>query len=162
MSILKILEYPNVRLRTKAKPILHFDDALQAQINSMFDTMYYAPGVGLAATQVDYHYQLFVVDVSENKETPLVFVNPKIIKKEGIEIKEEGCLSFPGIYIHVERAESLTIQALDRNGKSFTTTANDFLAICIQHELDHLQGKLFVDYLSPLKRDRIHKKLTKK
>ncbi|MFT6733236.1 MAG: peptide deformylase [Polaribacter sp.] len=161
MPILEILEYPDPRLRTKATPIYDFGEGLQQQIDSMFETMYAAPGVGLAATQVDYHKQLFVLDTSENKDTPLVFINPEITELRGVEEMEEGCLSFPGVYATIERAESLTINALDREGKEFTMDADDLLAVCVQHELDHLQGKLFVDYLSTLKRNRIRKKLLK-
>ena len=161
MALLKILEYPDPRLRTKAKPILDFGEALRTQIENMFETMYTAPGIGLAATQVDFHYQLFVLDVSENKDEPLVFINPEIIELRGVEEMEEGCLSFPGVYANVERANSVTVKALDRTGKSFQMEADELLAVCIQHELDHLQGKLFVDYLSSLKRQRIRKKLEK-
>ncbi|MBV1908863.1 MAG: peptide deformylase [Kangiellaceae bacterium] len=161
MSLLKILEYPDPRLRTKAVPISDFGDLLQTQIDNMFETMYAAPGIGLAATQVDYHYQIFVLDVSENKDNPLVFINPEILELIGVEEMEEGCLSFPGVYARVERADSLTVKAFDRNGKEFTLEADELLAVCIQHELDHLKGKLFVDYLSALKRQRIKKKLEK-
>lgn len=161
MALLKILEYPDPRLRTKAKPISDFGKALQTQIENMFETMYAAPGIGLAATQVDYHHQLFVLDVSENKDDPLVFINPEIIELRGVEEMEEGCLSFPGVYANVERADSVTVKALDRNGDSFQMDADELLAVCIQHELDHLQGKLFVDYLSSLKRQRIRKRLEK-
>jgi len=161
MALLKILEYPDPRLRTKAVPISSFGEGLQNQIDDMFETMYAAPGIGLAATQVDYHHQLFVLDVSENKENPLVFINPEILELHGVEEMEEGCLSFPGVYARVERADSLTIKALDRQGKEFTMDADGLLAVCIQHELDHLKGKLFVDYLSALKRQRIKKKLEK-
>jgi peptide deformylase len=161
MSLLKILEYPDPRLRTKAKPISDFGAALQTQIDDMFETMYIAPGIGLAATQVDFHQQLFVLDVSENKDQPLIFINPEIIELRGVEEMEEGCLSFPGVYAMVERADSLTVKALDRHGKAFKMDADELLAVCVQHELDHLQGKLFVDYLSSLKRQRIRKKLEK-
>ncbi len=161
MALLPILEYPDPRLRTKAKPVSSFDGALQTQIDSMFETMYAAPGIGLAATQVDFHRQLFVLDTSENKDTPLVFINPKITELNGEEEMEEGCLSFPGVYALVERAESISIKALDRYGEPFEMQADELLAVCIQHELDHLQGKLFVDYLSALKRNRIRKKLLK-
>ncbi len=161
MPLLKILEYPDPRLRTKAKPISDFGKALQSQIDDMFETMYAAPGIGLAATQVDIHLQLFVLDVSENKDEPLVFINPEIVELQGVEEMEEGCLSFPGVYATVERADSLRIKALDKDGKSFEMEADELLAVCIQHELDHLQGKLFVDYLSALKRNRIRKKLLK-
>ena len=161
MPTLEILEYPDPRLRTKAKPINEFGQALQQQIDDMFETMYAAPGIGLAATQVNIHKQLFVIDVSEDKDQPLVFINPEIVELRGVEEMEEGCLSFPGVYARVERADALTIKALDRHGKEFTMDADGLLAVCIQHELDHLQGKLFVDYLSTLKRQRIKKKLEK-
>ena len=161
MALLKILEYPDPRLRTKAKPISDFGEALQTQIENMFETMYAAPGIGLAATQVDFHKQLFVLDTSEDKNTPMVFINPEITELRGVEEMEEGCLSFPGEYATVERADSITIKALDRDGNSFEMDANELLAVCIQHEFDHLQGKLFVDYLSALKRNRIRKRLLK-
>lgn len=161
MALLKILEYPDPRLRTKAKPISDFGESLQGQIDDMLETMYAAPGIGLAATQVDFHQQLFVLDVSENKDDPLVFINPEIVELFGVEEMEEGCLSFPGVYATVKRADSLIVKALDRHGKAFKLNADELLAVCIQHELDHLQGKLFVDYLSALKRQRIRKKLLK-
>ena len=161
MAILQILEYPDPRLRTKATAITDFGAELQAQIDNMFETMYEAPGIGLAATQVDFHKQLFVLDTSENKDDPLVFINPEITELRGVEEMEEGCLSFPGVYVKVERADSVTIKALDRGGKAFTMDADELKAVCMQHELDHLQGKLFVDYLSALKRNRIRKKLLK-
>ncbi|TQV88627.1 peptide deformylase [Aliikangiella coralliicola] len=161
MSTLEILEYPDPRLRTKAKPVTDFGASLQKQIDDMFETMYAAPGIGLAATQVDIHKTLFVIDVSENNDNPLTFINPEIVELRGVEEMEEGCLSFPGIYAKVERADEVTIKALDRNGEPFELDADGLLAVCIQHELDHTQGKLFVDYLSPLKRQRIRKKLEK-
>jgi len=161
MPILEILEYPDPRLRTQAKPITDFGNSLQKQIDDMFETMYAAPGIGLAGAQVDIHKQLFVIDVSEDKSEPLVFINPEIVELRGVEQMEEGCLSFPGIYAKVERADEVTIKALDRKGEEFTLDADGLLAVCIQHELDHIQGKLFVDYLSPLKRNRIKKKLEK-
>ncbi|MDQ7049285.1 MAG: peptide deformylase [Enterobacterales bacterium] len=161
MALLKILEYPDPRLRTKATDISDFNVALGQQIDNMFETMYSAPGIGLAATQVDFHKRLFVIDVSEEKNEPLVFINPKIKELRGVEQMEEGCLSFPGVYALVERADSLTIEAQDRDGNRFEMEADGLLAVCIQHELDHLQGKLFVDYLSALKRQRIRKKLEK-
>ncbi|WP_444996228.1 peptide deformylase [Aliikangiella sp. IMCC44359] len=161
MSILNILEYPDKRLRTVAKPVIEFDKKLQDQIDDMFETMYAAPGIGLAATQVNIHKKLFVIDVSEDKSSPLVFINPEIVELRGVEEMDEGCLSFPGVYAKVERADEVTIKALDREGKEFQLDADGLLAVCIQHELDHTQGKLFVDYLSPLKRQRIRKKLEK-
>jgi len=161
MALIPILEYPDPRLRTKAKPVTVFDQALQSLIDNMFETMYAAPGIGLAATQVDFHQQLFVLDTSEDKNTPLVFINPEITELRGVEEMEEGCLSFPGEYATVERADSITVKAQDRDGNPFEMEANELLAVCIQHELDHLQGKLFVDYLSALKRNRIRKRLLK-
>lgn len=161
MSILTILEYPDKRLRTVAKSVEDFGPDLQKQIDDMFETMYAAPGIGLAATQVNIHKQLFVIDVSENKNKPLVFINPEITELRGVEEMEEGCLSFPGVYAKVERADSITIKAYDRHGELFEMDADGLLAVCIQHELDHIQGKLFVDYLSSLKRQRIRKKLEK-
>jgi peptide deformylase len=162
MSKLEILEFPDPRLRTKAQPVTVFDAALQAQIDDMFDTMYAAPGIGLAATQVNIHKRLFVIDVSEDKSQPLVFINPEFIDKRGIEEMEEGCLSFPGVYAKVQRANEVTIRALDRHGQPFELDTGELLAVCIQHEYDHIEGKLFVDYLSPLKRERIRKQLEKK
>jgi peptide deformylase len=161
MALLKILEYPDPRLRKKASTISDFGQSLQTQIDDMFETMYAAPGIGLAATQVDFHQKMFVLDVSENKDNPLVFINPEIVELRGVEEMEEGCLSFPGVYAKVERADAVTIKALDRQGKVFEMDADGLLAVCIQHELDHLKGKLFVDYLSALKRNRIKKRLEK-
>ncbi|MDX1706463.1 peptide deformylase [Pseudidiomarina sp.] len=161
MTKLTILEYPDQRLRTMAQPVAAVDDALRGTIDDMFETMYDANGVGLAATQVDVHQRLFIADCSEDQSEPLVFINPEITEKSGEFANEEGCLSFPGVYAKVERASNIKVQAQDRNGETFTMNAEGLLAICIQHELDHLNGKLFVDYLSPLKRDRIRKKLEK-
>ncbi|RUO66398.1 peptide deformylase [Pseudidiomarina planktonica] len=161
MSLLTILTYPDERLRTLAEPVAEVDDALRATIDDMFETMYESQGVGLAATQVDVHKRLFVADCSEDQNEPLVFVNPEIIERDGEFTNEEGCLSFPGVYAKVDRAGTVTVKALDKNGQEFTKTAEGLLAICIQHEIDHLNGKLFVDYLSKLKRDRIRKKLEK-
>jgi peptide deformylase len=161
MALLEILEYPDPRLRTKATPVTDFGPALQKQIDEMFETMYHAPGIGLAATQVNYHKQLIVIDISDDKSEPLVLINPKILERRGVEEREEGCLSFPGVYARIERADEVTLEALDRQGNSFTLDAEGLLAVCIQHEIDHIEGKLFVDYLSPLKRERIKKKLQK-
>jgi peptide deformylase len=161
MSKLTILKYPDPRLRTVAKPIVAVTDAVRQQIDDMFETMYESNGVGLAATQVDYHWRLFVADCSQDQNEPLVFINPEITEKDGLFSNEEGCLSFPGVYTKVERAGTVTVTALDRNGERFTLSAEGLLGICIQHEIDHLNGVLFVDYLSPLKRDRIRKKLEK-
>ncbi len=161
MANLTILEYPDPRLRTKAKPIQRFDSALQQLIDAMFETMYAAPGIGLAATQVNVHKRLLVLDVSEDKRQPLVLVNPTIMSQEGSQTYQEGCLSVPGIYADVERAERIRVDALDRHGKPLSLDAEGLLAVCIQHEMDHLIGKLFVDYLSPLKRELVRKKLEK-
>jgi len=159
MAKLDILHFPDKRLRTKASEINHVDDDLRVIIDDMFETMYDAPGVGLAATQVNIHQRLMVIDVSEEKDQPLCFINPVITHKEGIEVMQEGCLSVPGFYEDIERANAITVKALDKQGKSFELTSDGLLAVCIQHEIDHLDGKLFVDYLSPLKRNRIRKKL---
>ncbi len=162
MAILEILEYPDPRLRTIAKPVEQFDAALQTLIDDMFETMYDAPGIGLAATQIDQHIQLIVMDLSEEKNDPHVFINPKVTILEGEPEKmQEGCLSVPGFYEDVERIEHVLISAKDRHGKDFELEASGLLAVCIQHEMDHLNGKLFVDYLSALKRNRIKKKLEK-
>ena len=159
MTKLNILHFPDKRLRTKAIEITTVDDNLRLFIDDMYETMYEAPGIGLAATQVNYHKRLMVIDVSEDKDEPLCFINPVITHKEGIEVMQEGCLSVPGFYEDVERAEFITVKALNDQGEPFELTTDDLLAVCIQHEIDHLDGKLFVDYLSPLKRNRIRKKL---
>lgn len=163
MSLLNILEFPDPRLRTKAKPVSVFDDRLQQLIDDMFETMYEAPGIGLAATQVNVHQQLVVIDISEDSSEPLVLINPSFEVLDGeMEQSQEGCLSVPGYYEDVERSNHILLKALDRNGEAFELEATELLAVCIQHELDHLQGKLFVDYVSPLKRNRIRSKLEKK
>ncbi len=161
MAHLTILEYPDPRLRTKAKPVQQFDRALQDLIDAMFETMYAAPGIGLAATQVNVHKRLLVLDVSEDKCQPLVLANPTIVAQEGSQIYQEGCLSVPGIFADVERADQIRVEAFDRHGQPLHIEAQGLLAVCIQHEMDHLIGKLFVDYLSPLKRDLVRKKLEK-
>tara|TARA_R110002167_G_scaffold25973_11_gene89629 strand:- start:702 stop:1214 length:513 start_codon:yes stop_codon:yes gene_type:complete len=162
MSLLEILEYPDPRLRTIAKPVKDVTPQIDILINDMFETMYDAPGIGLAATQVDQHIQLIVMDISEEKDSPLVFINPEITVLDGdLEKMQEGCLSVPGFYEDVSRIEHVLIKALDRNGQAFELEAHGLLAVCIQHEMDHLNGKLFVDYLSTLKRNRIKKKLEK-
>lgn len=161
MSHLTILHFPDERLRTVAKPVEQVDERLRKVIDDMFETMYEAPGIGLAATQVDFHQRLIVIDVSEENNQPLVFINPEILEKEGVEEMDEGCLSVPGIYEKVQRADRVRVRALDRNGEPFELQADGLLAVCIQHEIDHLDGKLFVDYLSSLKRQRIKKKLEK-
>lgn len=161
MAVLKVLSYPDKRLRTKAAPVEVVDDAVRSIMDDMLETMYEAPGIGLAATQVDIHRQIVVIDVSEDKSDPLYLVNPEIISKSGKEISEEGCLSVPEYYAEVERADTVTVRALGRDGESYEIDAEGLLAVCIQHEMDHLQGKLFVDYLSPLKQQRVRKKLEK-
>ncbi len=161
MAILDILHYPDKRLRTVAKPVAKVDDSIKQLVDDMFETMYIAPGIGLAATQVDVHQQVIVIDISEEKNQPLCLINPEIIAEEGTESCDEGCLSVPDIYEMVERAEKVTVKALDQNGDEYTLEANELLAVCIQHEMDHLKGKLFVDYLSPLKLQRIKKRLLK-
>ena len=161
MSLLTILEYPDPRLRTRAEPVTVFDEALGRQIDAMFETMYAAPGIGLAATQVDYHRQLIVIDVSEAKDTRHVFINPVILEKSGTAVTEEGCLSVPGIFDEVQRASNVRVRARDRHGIEFEQDLEGILAVCLQHEMDHLDGKLFVDFLSDLKRERIRKKLDK-
>jgi len=161
MSLLEILKFPDDRLRTKAKPVDAVTDTVKQCVDDMFETMYAAPGIGLAATQVNVHKRIVVIDVSENKDEPICLINPVISAKDGIEQHEEGCLSVPGIYEKVERAEHITFSALNREGEEYTMSADGLLAVCVQHELDHLEGKLFVDYLSALKRNRIKKKLEK-
>ena len=161
MSLLTILEFPDPRLRTRAQPVTTFDSALKKLAEDMLETMYDAPGIGLAATQVDRHVQLLVLDVSEEKNAPMIIVNPRILEKEGTETCQEGCLSVPGIFADVERAERIRLAAQDVQGNAFEMEAEGLLAVCIQHEMDHLMGKVFVEYLSPLKRNRIKNKLLK-
>ena len=161
MAKLKILEFPDPRLRTKATPVGTVDDALRVLIGDMFETMYEAPGIGLAATQVDVHKRLLVTDVSTDKTEPYVLINPEILEKDGVTVTDEGCLSVPGYYEEVERAEHIRVRFLDRNGDETEMEAGGLLSVCIQHEIDHLDGKLFVDYLSEAKRLRIRKKLEK-
>jgi peptide deformylase len=162
MAQLTILHFPDPRLRIHAKPVEQVDDRVRQLIDDMFETMYEAPGVGLAATQVNVHEQIIVIDVSEERDQPLVFINPKIeVLDETIFDYEEGCLSVPGFYEKVTRPRHVRVTALDRNGESFTIEPEGLLAVCIQHECDHLNGKLFVDYLSNLKRQRIRAKLEK-
>ncbi|MEE9342575.1 MAG: peptide deformylase [Gammaproteobacteria bacterium] len=161
MAILDILHFPDDRLRTRAVPVKTVDDSVRQLIDDMFETMYDAPGIGLAATQINVHKQIIVMDISEDKSQPLVFINAEILEKHGDEEMDEGCLSVPGVYEKVQRAEAIKVRALDPQGESFDMDADGLLAVCIQHEIDHLQGKLFVDYLSQLKRHRIRKKLNK-
>lgn len=161
MAKLKILEFPDPRLRTKATPIDEVTDSVRNLIDDMFETMYDAPGIGLAATQVDVHKRLLVTDVSSDNSEPYVLINPEILEKDGVTVTDEGCLSVPGYYEEVERAEHIKVKFLDRNGEEVVMEAEGLLAVCIQHEMDHLEGKLFVDYLSEAKRTRIRKKLMK-
>ena len=161
MAILDILHFPDPRLRNKAKPVAEVTDAIRHLVDDMFETMYQAPGIGLAATQVNVAKQVVVIDLSEEKNQPLCLINPEILEKDGVEQMEEGCLSVPGIYEPVSRAAHVRIRALNQDGDSFEMEADGLLAVCIQHEMDHLAGKLFVDYLSSLKRQRIRKKLEK-
>ena len=161
MALRTILEFPDPRLRTRAEPVTRFDAALGALIDDMLETMYAAPGIGLAATQVDVHKRLIVIDISEEHNEPLVLINPEILAREGEAQTEEGCLSVPGIFDEVKRAARVRVRAQDRNGDTFERDYEDVLAVCIQHEMDHLEGRLFVDYLSDLKRERIRKKLDK-
>lgn len=161
MAQLPILHFPDPRLRQHATPVDAVDNTLRKLIDDMFETMYAAPGIGLAAPQVNVHKRLIVIDISEDHDEPLVFINPVIRERRGEEEMEEGCLSVPGFADIVRRAEYIRVSALDRHGNPFELVAEDLLAVCIQHEIDHLDGKLFVDYLSSLKRDRIRKKLEK-
>ncbi len=161
MAKLTILEFPDPRLRTKAQPVTDFGPELARLVADMFETMYEAPGIGLAATQVNVHRQLLVLDVSEEKNQPHVLCNPRVLAKDGIQTYQEGCLSVPGIFADVERANQITVEAEDVAGKTFSLQADGLLAVCIQHEMDHLAGRLFVDYLSPLKREMVRKKLEK-
>jgi len=161
MAILNILHYPDPRLRKKALLVDKVDETVKQLVDDMFETMYQAPGIGLAATQADIQKRIIVIDISEHKNEPLCLINPEIVQSEGFEEMEEGCLSVPGIYEKVERADQINVRALNREGESFEMQASGLLAVCIQHEMDHLEGKLFVDYLSELKRQRIRKKMDK-
>ncbi len=162
MAILEILEFPDPRLRTVAKPVEEVDDTIRTLIDDMFETMYAAPGIGLAATQINVHQQVVVMDISENGDDPLVFINPQVeVLGQETEPYDEGCLSVPGFYETVDRPNNIRVTALDRNGDEYILEPDGLLAVCIQHELDHLKGKLFVDYISSMKRDRIRKKLEK-
>ncbi|MDX5408420.1 MAG: peptide deformylase [Chromatiaceae bacterium] len=161
MAVLHVLHYPDERLRTVAKPVDSVNAEIKQLVADMLDTMYAENGIGLAATQVNVHQRVVVIDVSEDRNEPMVFINPEITHRSGDTCYEEGCLSVPQSYAKVERAAEITVKALDKNGNPFELKADGLLAICLQHELDHLVGKLFIDYLSPLKRDRIRKKLEK-
>jgi peptide deformylase len=161
MARLTILEYPDQRLRTKAQPVTVFDAALEQLVADLFETMYTAPGIGLAASQVNVHRRVIVIDLSQDKNEPLVFVNPEILSREGAAVMEEGCLSVPGIFDEVQRAAKVRARFQDVKGQVIEQELEGLLAVCLQHEMDHLEGKLFVDYLSDLKRERIRKKLEK-
>jgi peptide deformylase len=161
LSVLTILEFPDERLRKKAVEVQVVDGKIKKLVEDMLETMYQAKGVGLAATQVNIHQRIVVIDVSEEKDKPLCLINPEIVAKDGIEESEEGCLSVPGFFEKIKRAERIKVKALNKEGQPFEFEADDLLAVCVQHELDHLEGKLFVDYISSLKRQRIKKKLEK-
>jgi len=162
MALLPILHYPDERLHTKAKPVAEVDERIRTLVADMAETMYEAPGIGLAATQVNVHERVVVIDVSEERNELRAFINPEIIERHGETVGEEGCLSVPGIYDRVARAERVTVKALNERGEPFELQADGLLAICIQHELDHLDGKVFVEYLSLLKQGRIKSKLAKR
>src|SRR3954465_12169061 len=161
MATLNILRYPDARLHKLAAPVTVFDDALKKLVGDMVETMYAAPGIGLAATQVDIHKQVIVVDVSERRDSLVVLINPEIVDASGVSDIEEGCLSVPGIYDTLERAERVKVRAYDQNGTAFTLEAQGLLAVCIQHEMDHLKGKVFIEQLSQLKQQRIRARLAK-
>lgn len=161
MALLEILHYPDPRLRTIAAEVDTVDASITRLVEDMLETMYLAPGIGLAATQVNVHQRVIVIDLSEEKNQPLCLINPKIIESDGVEVTQEGCLSVPDVFENVERAEHIRVRALDKHGRAFELEADGLLAVCIQHEMDHLVGKLFVDYLSPLKQQRLKKKIQK-
>ena len=161
MALLNILRYPDARLHKVAAPVTVFDDSLKKLVADMAETMYSAPGIGLAATQVDVHKQVIVIDVSERRDSLVVLINPEIVETSGVSDIEEGCLSVPGIYETLERAERVKVRAHDRNGNAFTLEAQGLLAVCIQHEMDHLKGKVFIESLSQLKQQRIRARLAK-
>ncbi len=162
MAILQILQYPDERLHKIAKKVAQVNNDTRKLIKDMAETMYAAPGVGLAATQVDVHEQIIVLDVSDTHDQLMVFINPEILSSSGEVVSEEGCLSVPGIYENVQRFDKVTVRALNQKGEAFTLEADDFLAVCIQHEMDHLRGKVFVEYLSQLKQTRLRAKLKKR
>ncbi len=161
MAILDILHFPDPRLRNKAKPVSEVNERVRKLVDDMFETMYQAPGIGLAAIQVNAPLRVVTIDISEERNQPLTLINPEILEREGVEEMDEGCLSVPGIYEKVKRADRIRFRALGRDGNAYERDADGLLAVCIQHEIDHLDGKLFVDYLSNLKRQRIRKKLEK-
>lgn len=162
MAILEVLHFPDPRLRTVAKPVAEVDDAVRKTVKNMLETMYSAHGIGLAATQVNIHQRIIVMDISDSRKQPLCLINPEILEKDGKEKSEEGCLSVPGFFEQVERARHIRVKFQNEKGESIEKEAEGLLAVCIQHEMDHLQGKLFVDYLSSLKRQRIRAKLEKR
>ena len=162
MAILDILVYPDPRLRTVAKPVEAVDESIRTLVKDMTETMYDANGIGLAATQVDVHKQVIVMDISENRDQPIVLINPQIVERDGEQEYDEGCLSVPEYYAPIKRAERIKISALDAEGEIFELEADGLLAVCIQHEMDHLKGRVFVDYLSRLKQDRVRKKIVKR
>jgi peptide deformylase len=162
MALLPILRYPDPRLHTRASPVVRVDDEIRNLVRDMAETMYEAPGIGLAATQVNVHKRVVVIDVSEDRSALMAFINPEILERDGEQVCEEGCLSVPGIYEKVTRAERVKVRALNGDGEPFELEADGLLAVCIQHEIDHLDGKVFVEYLSPLKLNRIKTKLAKK
>ncbi|MBC9072885.1 peptide deformylase [Thauera sp. CAU 1555] len=162
MALLPILRYPDPRLHTRAAPVTTVDDEIRTLVRDMAETMYEAPGIGLAATQVNVHKRVVVIDVSEDRSALMAFINPEILERDGEQVCEEGCLSVPGIYEKVTRAEHVKVRALNGDGEPFELEADGLLAVCIQHEIDHLDGKVFVEYLSPLKLNRIKTKLAKK
>ena len=162
MALLPILEYPDPRLRMRAKPVTKVDARIRKLIDDMLETMYAAPGIGLAATQVDVHERVIVIDISERNDDPVCLVNPEILETSGSINSEEGCLSVPEFFEYVDRAQQIRVRALNRDGETIEFEAEDVLAVCIQHEMDHLEGKLFVDYLSSLKRERVKKRFTKR
>ena len=161
MARLVVLEFPDDRLRTVAKPVESFDTGLSELVENMLETMYDAQGIGLAATQIDRHLRLLVMDISEERDSPRVYINPELTTTEGHQVYEEGCLSVPGIYANVERAEMVRVKAQKPDGSTFEEELHGLGAVCLQHEIDHLEGRLFVDYLSPLKRQMVRKKLEK-
>jgi peptide deformylase len=162
MAVLDILEFPDPRLRTRAEPVAAVTDTTRALVDDLFETMYAAPGIGLAATQVNVHQRVLVIDVSQDRSEPLVFINPEVtVLDPDLGEYDEGCLSVPGFYETVQRPRRISVTALDRNGDAFSRELDGLLAVCLQHEIDHLDGKLFVDYISPVKRQRIRKKLQK-
>ncbi len=162
MALLPILHYPDSRLHTKAKPVAKVDERIRQLIKDMAETMYEAPGIGLAATQVNVHERVIVMDVSEDRNELLALINPEIIERDGEQISEEGCLSVPGVFDKVKRAEHVKVRALNERGEAFEMEAEGLLAVCVQHEIDHLEGKVFVEYLSQLKQGRIKSKLAKR